>query len=96
MVEVVVEDLVAAFCVLHGEVVAGADEEEVPHYLTNHPLVQEPVVNVLPVCVLQDKASSKHSIYLAICNGNERKLNGYRLTTYSSAIIGLNICTNHL
>ncbi len=59
MVEVVVEDLVAALCVLHGEVVAGADEEEVPHHLTDHPLVQEPVVNVLPVCVLHDKASSK-------------------------------------
>jgi hypothetical protein len=58
MVEVVVEDLVAALSVLHGEVVAGADEEEVPHHLTDHPLVQEPVVNVLPVCVLQDKASS--------------------------------------
>ncbi len=65
MVEVVVEDLVAALCVLHCEVVAGADEEEIPHHLTDHPLVQEPVVNVLPVCVLQeqqDEASSKHSI----------------------------------
>jgi hypothetical protein len=75
MVEVVVEDLVASLCVLHGEVVAGADEEEVPHHLTDHPLVQEPVVNVLPVCVLHDKASSKRSIYLAIYNGNERRFN---------------------
>ena len=52
MVEVVVVDLVAVLCVLHGEVVAGADKEEVPHHVPNHPLVQEPVVNMLPVRVL--------------------------------------------
>ena len=55
MVEVVVEDLVAPLCVLHGEIVAGADKEKVPHHVANHPLVQEPVIYVLPVCVLQQQ-----------------------------------------
>jgi hypothetical protein len=53
MIKVVVVDLVPVLGILHGEVVAGADEEEVPHHVPDHPLVEEPVVHVLPVSVLK-------------------------------------------
>ena len=53
MIEVVVVYFIPMLGVLHGEVVAGADEEEIPNNVTYHLLVQVPVVYMLPVCVLQ-------------------------------------------
>ena len=53
MVEVVVEDLVAVFSILSGEVVAGTDKEEITNHVADHLLVEISVVNVLPVCVLK-------------------------------------------
>ena len=53
MVEVVVEDLVTVLCILHGEVVAGTNKEEVSNNITDHLLIQVTIINMLPVCVLK-------------------------------------------
>ena len=53
MVEVVVEDLVTVLCILHGEVVAGTNKEEVSNNITDHLLIQVTIINMLPVSVLK-------------------------------------------
>ena len=53
MVEVVVVDLVTVLCVLHGEIVARADKEEVTNNISNHFLVEISIVYVLPISVLR-------------------------------------------
>ena len=53
MVEVVVEDLVTVLWILHGEVVAGTNKEEVSNNITDHLLVQVTIINMLPVRVLK-------------------------------------------
>ena len=53
MVKVVIVDFVAVLSILHGKVVAGADEKEVAHHVPNHPLVEISIINVLPVGVLK-------------------------------------------
>ena len=58
MVEVVVEDLVAVLGVLRGEVVAGADKEEIPNNVSDHLLVEISIVDMLPVGVLKIVLSS--------------------------------------
>ena len=53
VIEVVVEHFVPVLRVLGGEVVAGADEEEVTHHVPDHCLVEVAVINMLPVRVLK-------------------------------------------
>ena len=53
MVKVVIEDFVAVLCVLHGEVIARTDKEEIADHVSDHLLVEVTVVNVFPVCVLK-------------------------------------------
>ena len=53
MIEIIVEDFVAMFSILHGKVVTRTDKEEIPNHVADHLLVEISVVNMLPVCVLK-------------------------------------------
>ena len=52
MIEIIVEDFVAMFSILHGKVVTRTDKEEIPHHVSNHLLVQISIINMFPISVL--------------------------------------------
>ena len=53
MVKVVIEDFVAVLRVLHGEVVARTNKEEIADHVSDHLLVEVAVIDMLPVGVLE-------------------------------------------
>ena len=52
MIEIIVEDFVAMFSILHGKVVTRTDKEEIPDHVSNHLLVQISIINMFPISVL--------------------------------------------
>ena len=54
MIEIIVEDFVAMFSILHGKVVTRTDKEEIPHHVSNHLLVQISIINMFPISVLNN------------------------------------------
>lgn len=53
MIKVVVEHFVPMLGILAGKVVTRTDEKVVTNHIPNHLLVEIPVIDVLPVSVLQ-------------------------------------------
>ena len=53
MIKVVVEHFVPMLGILVGKVVTRTDEEVVTNHIPNHLLVEIPIIDVLPVSVLQ-------------------------------------------
>ena len=54
MIEIIVEDFVAMFSILHGKVVTRTDKEEIPDHVSNHLLVQISIINMFPISVLNN------------------------------------------